>query len=499
MNRYVYVTTPIYYPNDKPHLGHAYTTILADIIARWFYLQGYNTFLLTGTDEHGLKLQREAEKRGKDPKTFVDEMSSIFRSYWDMLGIGYNRFIRTTDKDHEELVKYVLNKLLDKGYIYRGRYSGWYCSGCEKFYSEKEYIIENNTPICPIHKRPLEFIEEDTYFLKISEFRDYVLKILKEGDVVYPKQYAIEVASKIELEGLQDISIARPKSRVYWGIELPFDPNYTSYVWIDALLNYLTGIGYLKNTKEFTDYWSGAIQLIGKDILWFHTAIWFSILGMLGIPPPRKLLVHAYLTVKGHKMGKSLGNVISIEDTIKRYGNPEVVRFIIARIANYDKDTEVSWEIYDSIYNNDLLNNYGNLVRRVAVLAKRYLDGNVEKDLDEQFARDLDELKNKAIENYNNLNISEAIKYTLDIAHNTNSYLNRREPWKEANPMKTIYTALEAIRITSLLLQPVMPNTIKTILNMLGVEIERNIKQFDFGYIEKYKVVEAPLPFRKIS
>uniref|UniRef100_A0A7C5TJD0 methionine--tRNA ligase n=1 Tax=Ignisphaera aggregans TaxID=334771 RepID=A0A7C5TJD0_9CREN len=496
---YIYVTTPIYYPNDKPHLGHAYTTVLADIIFRWFSLLGCDTYFLTGTDEHGAKLQREAEKKGVNPKDFVDQMAEIFKEYWKVLKIGYSRFIRTTEHEHEELVKYVVNKLWDKGYIYSGKYRGWYCTACEKFYSESEYINVNNTPTCPIHQRPLEYIEEDTYFLKLSMFKDYILKVLRDEDIVYPKHYGDEVATKVEIEGLQDLSIARPKSRVSWGIELPFDNRYVVYVWIDALLNYLTGLGYPKDLERIKRYWKNSIQLIGKDILWFHTAIWFSLLAMLDLPPPKKLVVHSYLTIKGRKMGKSLGNVISIDDMVKRYGNPEVVRFIIAKIANYDKDVEVSWDIYDSIYTGDLLNNYGNLVRRATALAIKSLNGVVIRELDREFAESIEKLVMNSIECYNNLEISNAVKYILDALHEANAYMNRKEPWREDKPNKTIYTVLESIRVASLLLYPIMPETIKSIFRSIGLDrTEQGLNQFKLGYIEKYTIKESPIPFKKL-
>jgi methionyl-tRNA synthetase len=494
----VYITTPIYYPNDLPHLGHAYTTVLADVISRWSTLLGYETFFLTGTDEHGLKLQREAEKRGVSPKAFVDQMSEVFKGYWRKLGIEYTRFIRTTDSDHEELVKRVIAELWSKGLVYPSVYRGWYCAACERYYSEREYAVVNERPQCPIHQRPLEYIEEETYFLRLSQYRDYVLKVLREDNVVFPRQYAEEVASKIELEGLQDLSIARPRERVSWGIELPFDTRFTVYVWIDALLNYLTGAGFAVDRERFYRLWKGSVQIIGKDILWFHTAVWFSLLAMLGLPPPKKLVVHGFLTVKGQKMGKSTGNVTSIDDMIARYGSADAVRFIVARVANFEKDSEVSWDIYDSIYSGDLVNNYGNLVRRVTSLALKHLGGVVERIVDKAHAKVVEEFVVKAIEHYNNIRISEAVKAAMGIAHETNAYLNREEPWAKEKPIKTLYTALESIRLATLLLQPAMPTTSKQILAAIGVEPEKGLKQFVFGYIEKYHVKESPIPFRKL-
>ena len=272
-----YVTTPIYYPNAEPHIGHAYTTIMADIIARWMKLEGLDVFFLTGTDEHGLKLQRAAEEKGLRPKEFVDIMSGKFKEAWVKLNIEYSRFIRTTDASHEELVRRVMKELWDKGLIYRGSYSGWYCASCERFYDEGEYVEEGGRKLCPIHLKELEWFEEETYFLKFSKFTDYVLKVLKENDVVIPKEYVREVISKLESQGLKDLSITRPKSRVSWGVEAPWDSNHTIYVWIDALLNYLTGIKYYENREYFRKFWENTHHIVGKDILWFHTAIWFSL------------------------------------------------------------------------------------------------------------------------------------------------------------------------------------------------------------------------------
>ncbi len=493
-----YITTPIYYPNDRPHIGHAYTTVLADTLARWYRLRGFDVFFLTGTDEHGLKIQREAEKHGLNPRSFVDKMVSIFKEYWSILDIDYSRFIRTTDEDHEEVVKYALDYIYRKGYVYKGIYKGWYCTSCERYYSEKEYIVENGRPTCPSHRKPLEYMEEETYFLKLSEFQDYVLDVLNK-DIVYPRHYAQEIISKIKLEGLQDISIARPKTRVYWGIEIPFDKNFTTYVWFDALLNYVSGIEFLRNRDRFDRYWNYVHHVIGKDILWFHTAVWFAMLAMLDIPPPRKLLVHAFLTVKGQKMGKSVGNIVSIDDLMSRYGSSDAVRYILMRVLNYDKDVEVSWDLFDSIYTGDLVNTYGNLVRRLTVLAMRTLNGVVDRDLDEEFVKEIKPLIDQGIEAYNSFRISDAIKYAMDIARKTNAYLNKREPWRSSNPRPTIYTGLEALRITTLLLYPVMPRTATSIIRALGLEIEFSEEIFELGRVDTFRVREAPIPFKKLS
>ncbi|MEM0005179.1 MAG: methionine--tRNA ligase, partial [Desulfurococcaceae archaeon] len=318
-----YITTPIYYPNAPPHIGHAYTTIFADVLARYKRLTGNNVLFLTGNDEHGLKIQKVAEKQGKTPKEFTDEMAELFKKYWLSLDINYDHFIRTTDDYHERTVKEAFNYIYKKGLIYKAKYAGFYCVECEKYYSPGEYVEVDGKPHCPLHNKPLEYMEEETYYFKLSEFEKYLLDVLSNKDIVYPRSYADEVLSKINKEGLRDISIARPVERVWWGIPVPFDEKYVIYVWFDALLNYLSALDYLNNRDKFNKYWSNAHHVIGKDILWFHTVVWFSILRALDIDPPRKVIVHAFLTSKGAKMSKSVGNVVPIEELLSRYGSPD--------------------------------------------------------------------------------------------------------------------------------------------------------------------------------
>ena len=501
MKRVFYVTTPIYYPNDIPHIGHAYTTILADVLARWHRLVGDDVFFLTGTDEHGLKLQRTAEKKGLKPKEFVDKMAEIYKEYWAKLNISYNRFIRTTDPDHEETVKKALQKLYDKGYVYKGVYKGWYCVSCEKYYSEKEYEVIEGKPHCPIHKKPLEYVEEEGYFLKLSQFEDYMLKLLEKEDIIYPQQYAREVYSRLKKEGLQDVSISRPRSRVYWGIELPFDSSHTVYVWIDALLNYVSGIGYLRDDEKFEKYWSNVHHIIGKDILWFHTVIWFSVLKMLDIEPPKKLLVHAYITRKGLKMGKSVGNVIQIEEVLDRYyGESDVLRYLLMRNLNYGRDVEVTWELLDSIYNGELLGNYGNLVRRIGVIALRKANGIIERsEEDEKLAEKIKEEVEEVKKYYDNYEVSSAILKISETLHFVNAYMNETKPWALENPVPVLYNLLEALRINTLLLSPVIPITAEKVSKALGFTIDKGLEQFKYGYVEKYHVVDAPILFKKLK
>ncbi len=493
----IYITTPIYYPNAPPHIGHAYTTIYADVLARYHRLIGNKVFFLTGNDEHGLKLQRVAEEKGVDPREFVDEMAETYKKYWSLLDISYDYFIRTTDPKHEEFVKKSIEKLYRDGYVYKDKYSGWYCPYCEKYYSEKEYIVVEDKPYCPIHNKPLEWVEEETYYFKLSSFKDYLVELLEKQDIVYPKNYALEVLNRIKEEGLHDVSIARPRERVWWGIELPFDKDYTVYVWFDALLNYVSGLNKFSE-KEFKKYWSRVHHVIGKDILWFHTVIWFSVLKALEIDPPYKLLVHAFLINRGLKIGKSTGNIIRIEDLLERYQDSDGVRYILMRVFNMDKDVEISTELFDSIYNSELADTYGNLIRRVGVLARKKLRGiiykrRIEENLEKKIR---DTLKNyrKSMEEYN---VSQAINHVMDLVREANSYINQTKPWEKKSPDKDLYTLLEMIRFSTIMLYPIIPKATSKVAENFGFKIINPYKT-SIAEIERYNISGAPILFKKI-
>ncbi len=498
MKQAFYVTTPIYYPNDKPHIGHAYTTVMADVLARWHRLLGDDVFFLTGTDEHGLKLQREAEKRGMSPKQFVDMMSEVFKSYWRMLNIEYTRFIRTTDDDHVETVKMALTRLYQKGLIYKSTYKGFYCTSCEKFYSPGEYIEKDGKKLCPTHLKELEWVEEESYFLKLSEYEDEVKKALQSG-IVVPESYAREVLSKLEREGLRDLAITRPKTRVYWGVEAPWDPSHTIYVWIDALLNYLTAIGFGRDDEKFTKYWPTVHHIIGKDILWFHTAVWFALLSMLEVPPPRRLIVHGFILVRGLKMGKSLGNVVMIEDLVNRYGSADAVRYLLMRFSSLEKDFNYDPQLFDNAYNAELADTLGNLVRRVGVLVQRKLGGSVERsEVDPDLGKLVSDRVEKVRKHMGEFKFSEALIALFDILRAANAYLNKTEPWRMDNPTKPLYNVLEAIRVATILLQPFMPTTAERIGTALGFKIT-SIEDAQMGVQAEYRVTEAPILFRKVK
>jgi methionyl-tRNA synthetase len=494
-----YITTPIYYPNAPPHIGHAYTTVFADVLARYKRLCGVKVFFLTGNDEHGLKIQKTAEKLGKSPKDFTDEMAEVFKSYWRSLDIQYDYFIRTTDTNHEKAVKEAFNYIYKKGLIYKAKYSGWYCVECEKYYSPGEYVEVEGKPYCPLHNKPLEYMEEETYYFKLSDFKDYLLEVLRNRDIVVPRSYSEEVSSKIEKEGLRDLSIARPIERVWWGIPVPFDDKYVIYVWFDALLNYISAIGYGGDHSVFNEYWASVHHVIGKDILWFHTAVWFSILRALDIEPPRKLIVHAFLTTKGAKMSKSVGNVVSIEEMLGRYGSPDGVRYVLMRIFNMDKDSEFDFQLLDNIYNSELADTYGNLVRRVGVLALKKLRGKVyRRSIDPKLRDELNSKLNTYIEAMDSFNVSRAATIAMDIARMGNQYLNDSKPWEKSDPSKELYTAMEIIRLSTTMLAPFTPRSAKSVSTAFGFEVGNPIK-YSVEAVERFNVTDAPVLFKKLS
>ncbi len=493
-----YVTTPIYYPNAPPHIGHAYTTVFADVMARYHRLIGDDTFFLTGTDEHGLKLQKVAEKIGKRPKELVDEMSDVYKRYWTMLDISYDRFIRTTDTDHERVVKKALEILYNKNLIYKAKYSGYYCVDCEKFYSPEEYEVIDGKPYCPIHKKPLEWIEEDTYYFKLSDFDGYLKEILKSY-IVYPQIYAKEILGKLMKESLRDVSIARPAERVSWGIPLPFDQKYTTYVWFDALLNYVTGAGWNSDEKKFKKYWSSVYHIIGKDILWFHTVIWFAMLKAMEIPLPKKVIVHSYLINRGLKIGKSSGNVVAIEDLLDRYQDSDGVRYILMRVLNLSKDIDVSTELFDSIYNSELADTFGNLIRRVGILAIKKLGGDITQ---RRVNNRLLDMADKTIESYerlmNDFNVSLALELIMGLLREANAFINKERPWEKNDPSKDIYSLLEIVRVATFLLTPVIPKASQKITRAFGLK-NQHINDLSVGSEDKFSVNDAPILFKKIK
>ncbi|OYT59729.1 MAG: methionine--tRNA ligase [Desulfurococcales archaeon ex4484_217_1] len=504
-SRKFYITTPIYYPNNPPHIGTAYTTVIADVIARYKQSLGYDVFFLTGTDEHGMKIFREARKRGFNVKEFVDRQAEIFKKAWSKLLISYNRFIRTTDRDHEETVKEILKKIYEKGDIYKGYYEGFYCVDCERYYTPKDL----KDGLCPIHLRPVEKLKMESYFFKLSAYKDKLLKLYEENPEFLPERYRNEVISKVKGE-LRDISISRPKEYLEWGIPLPFDEKHVAYVWIDALLNYVSGVGYYVNKKEFSKYWPPDMQLIGKDILWFHTVIWPAILMSAGFKLPKRVLAHGFITVGGRKVSKSAG-ARSLDHYVDKYG-ADNIRYYLSRKFSPFKDVEFNEEELKSMVNSELANTLGNFVTRAFALYNRYFEVLVSA---EKQGLVVDENLKKAVENVlasvdrfvNELKIKELIEEIMKIVFMLNNYFNEKEPWKLAKNkqykefVKVMFNSFESLIFIASLLYPVIPKTMSILFKHLGydkplriVELKDYGENVDFRKLERVK----PILFAKL-
>src|SRR3989344_2923364 len=360
MAKKFYVTTPIYYPNDVPHLGHAYTTIAADILSRWNKILGKEVFFLTGTDEHGKKIERISKEKGKTPKQFIDELVPKFKEAWRKLNIQYNYFIRTTDKEHEKVVREVLQKVYDKGDIYLGEYEGYYCTGCEAYYTEKDLI----NGCCPIHKKKVEILKEKSYFFRLSKYKKKLLDLYeKNKGFISPENRRKEIINRVK-EGLNDLSISRTSFE--WGIKLPFDNNHISYVWFDALLNYYSATRINKREK----FWPADVHLIGKDIIWFHTVYWPAMLLSAGIELPKKIFAHGWWTLNNEKISKSRGKVINIDELISIAG-VDSARYFLFRSAPFGEDGDFSEKALVERHNNELADKLGNLISRVSSLIEK--------------------------------------------------------------------------------------------------------------------------------
>ena len=487
-----YITTPIYYVNDKPHIGHAYTTILADVISRHFRDMGRDVFFLTGLDEHGQKVQQAAENKGVSPIEHCNEMAPRFMSLWSKLHIQYTDFIRTTEKRHSTIVQSILQKVYDKGDIYEDSYEGLYSVSEERFITQKEADSGDF--------RDVRELKEKNYFFKMSNYQEKLVEHIHDNpSFIQPEHRKNEVLGFLR-SPLEDLCISRPKSRLSWGIEIPFDKDYVTYVWFDALINYISAIGYESNQEKYKMYWPVDFHLIGKDILTTHSVYWPTMLMSAELPLPKAIFAHGWWLSDQTKMSKSLGNVVDPLDLIDTYG-VDPIRFYLMKEMVLGQDANFSMDSFIKCYNSDLANDLGNLLSRVTNLIFKFYDGALEPDLDD--SNDGDEVKKAALvsintskELMNDLKINDAINSVFIFIRRVNKYLEITAPWKlvktdKKSAGKVLFTAAESLRIIALLLNPVMPNRTEAVLSALGAKN----RELEWGKLvfEKKVLQQKPL------
>ena len=469
-----YITTPIYYPSGNPHIGHCYTTVACDSIARYRRMQGYDVMFLTGTDEHGLKIEQKAAEAGITPKEYVDNIVEIFKKLWSYMNISYDRYIRTTDDYHVETVQKIFKELYDRGYIYKGEYSGKYCTPCESFWTDSQ-LVDGKCPECG---RDVVESKEEAYFFKMSPFAERIEKLLTETDYLQPKTRAVELVNNFIKPGLEDLCVSRTSFK--WGIPVTFDTNHVVYVWIDALSNYISALGYENNAHdEFEKFWPADVHMVAKDIMRFHAIIWPAMLMALDLPLPKHLAVHGWITFNGQKMSKSLGNVVDPFVLGERYG-ADAIRYHILREMALGADSSFSNEIMINRINSDLANGFGNLVSRTVAMVIKYFDGTLpaEKasgEFDSELIAECEGLRAKVDEYMDKTQLQNALAEIFKVVSRANKYIDETAPWvlakDEANKPRlaaVLYNLLETIRITSALLSPFMPTTMPEVWKQIG-------------------------------
>ncbi len=469
-----YITTPIYYPSGNPHIGHCYTTVACDSIARYKRMQGYDVMFLTGADEHGQKIEEKAKEKGITPKQYVDEIVEIFKKLWDYMNIDYDRYIRTTDDYHVESVQKIFKALYDKGYIYKGEYSGKYCTPCESFWTDSQ-LVDGKCPECG---REVIEAKEEAYFFRMSDFADKIEKLLTETDFLQPKTRAVELVNNFIKPGLEDLCVSR--TSFTWGVPVTFDEKHVVYVWIDALSNYITALGYENNAySDFNKYWPADTHMVAKDIMRFHAIIWPAMLMALELPLPKHLAVHGWITFNGQKMSKSLGNVVDPFVLGERYG-ADAIRYHILREMALGADSSFSNEIMINRINSDLANGLGNLVSRTVAMIDKYFGGTLPTqreagEFDDDLINTGTALKAVVDDYIEKTQINNALAEIFKLVSRANKYIDETTPWvlgkdesKKERLATVLYNLLESIRIASTLLSAFMPTTMPKVYEQIG-------------------------------
>ncbi|BAL81087.1 methionine--tRNA ligase [Caldisericum exile] len=487
-----YITTAIYYVNSKPHIGSVSEAIAADVIARYKRLSNFDVFFSTGTDEHSQKIEAKAKELGIDPQRFVDEAASLWRNIFDKFNISYSRFIRTSDSDHMEVVKDFFTKMYENGDIYLSTYEGWYCVRDETFLKDSE-LVDGKCPHCG---GEVQKLSEDNYFFRLSKYRDALLNFyLENPQFVEPESRYNELLNILK-SGLQDISVSRKSFK--FGIHVPFDEDHTIYVWYDALINYVSAVGYLTDKDKFNKYWPADLHLIGKDITRFHGIVWPAMLMSVGLPLPKKIFAHGFWNLEGMKMSKSLGNVVDPIDFVENFSklsnisfekSVDVLRYYLSREAIFGLDGDFRMESFFRRYNSDLANDYGNLINRTLNMLAKYKNLEVPSySVDPEFVAFSKEKFASFEESFEKYGLSFALDRVFEIISYLNNYIQVKEPWKHTNDINTLNTVLstllEGIAYATILLQPFMPNVTKFVLDEFGVE-RRNISEYNGKLVKK--------------